>query len=450
MTPKIDRKFEQLLPRLTGDEQADLKASLVAHGCRDPLVAWKETGILLDGHERLRICEKLKLPFSTTEVSLPNRDAAAIWIVANQLARRNLPRDAASLLRGQLYERLKRRDGGHGDQRSGGQSGTANTAECLARRYGLSVRTIKRDAAFARHVEELRPTIPDVVDKIMQGTLQRSHVAREMKRLADAEARKIVPLPAKGHAEGEGWTLYGMDFREAADQIPDGSVTLIVTDPPYNEESLPMWADLSAFASRVLCSGGILLALSGKLSLPEVLNLLGQHVTYGWTYVLPMPASNTKHECRRIYEHWKPLLAYSKGNWPVGRVDFHSDLLPASAKCKDKYHWQQDPHPIVELIDRLAPKGSIVCDPMAGTASFGGLALRMGRRFVGCELDAGRFEVARKTLLAASGEEPGNSPEVVNPTGCPAAATQPEATDETRSGDHASRGQAQSVETSGK
>jgi len=55
-------------------------------------------------------------------------------------------RRAASYLRGLLYNRDKRQDGGHGNQKSGDQNDTPKTAERLASEHGVSAPTIKRDS----------------------------------------------------------------------------------------------------------------------------------------------------------------------------------------------------------------------------------------------------------------------------------------------------------------
>jgi DNA modification methylase len=48
------------------------------------------------------------------------------------------------------------------------------------------------------------------------------------------------------------------DFTARGQQIPDGSVDLILTDPPYGHDFLPRLADLGALSARVLKPGGSL------------------------------------------------------------------------------------------------------------------------------------------------------------------------------------------------
>jgi hypothetical protein len=85
---KIDPEIRKLIPSLSDEERTGLEASLIAEGCRDALVVWE--GTLLDGHNRHDICKRRGINFETTEVDLPDRNAAMAWVIRNQLARRNL------------------------------------------------------------------------------------------------------------------------------------------------------------------------------------------------------------------------------------------------------------------------------------------------------------------------------------------------------------------------
>ncbi len=98
-TPTVDTEFQSLIPPLSEDERRQLESNLVTEGCRDALVVWAGQGVLLDGHNRFEICERLGLHYCTTEIELSDRDAAKDWIDANQLGRRNLTADAFKLRR---------------------------------------------------------------------------------------------------------------------------------------------------------------------------------------------------------------------------------------------------------------------------------------------------------------------------------------------------------------
>lgn len=84
----IDKEFQSLIPPLTDEEYAGLEESILSEGCRDALVVWGDT--LIDGHNRYEICTKHGIPFDTVEMDFPDRDAVMLWMMKNQLARRNL------------------------------------------------------------------------------------------------------------------------------------------------------------------------------------------------------------------------------------------------------------------------------------------------------------------------------------------------------------------------
>lgn len=94
MSIKIDNEFKSLIPPLSDDEYRQLEDNCVREGIRDALVVWPQPDgdeILIDGHNRFRIAaEHSGLPFRTKAMSFEGRDEAKIWILQNQLGRRNL------------------------------------------------------------------------------------------------------------------------------------------------------------------------------------------------------------------------------------------------------------------------------------------------------------------------------------------------------------------------
>ncbi len=81
-------------------------------------------------------------------------DAAADWIDANQLGRRNLTPDQMSLLRGRRYNRLKgkREDNLKQNIPKGHFVPSGRTADKLAGEHGVDARTIRRDGQYAEAV----------------------------------------------------------------------------------------------------------------------------------------------------------------------------------------------------------------------------------------------------------------------------------------------------------
>ena len=150
----IDPEFRGLIRPLDVDEQQRLESSLLVEGCRDALLVWR--GILVDGHNRHEICLRLGIPFRIQELSLPDdtREGAMAWAIDNQLARRNLHPDDASLLRGRAY-RLIANAKGRPEKMGKSYPFTGRTSEQVATRYGVSEKTVRNDSDYFKAVETL-------------------------------------------------------------------------------------------------------------------------------------------------------------------------------------------------------------------------------------------------------------------------------------------------------
>jgi hypothetical protein len=253
----------------------------------------------------------------------------------------------------------------------------------------------------AKALQKLADTDDDVlpiVEAVKAGTLPLKTAEAQAKRMTkqkeEQSARLIVMAEVPADANGKNWRMYMGDFRDRLNELPDASVDLILTDPPYPEEFQHLWSDLAKHASRVLAPQGILVGLSGKIQLPQVMTRLSEHLQYGWIYSQPLPGSHSRIMARHTLQAWKPWLAYSNGPWPSGRIDWHPDVLDPSARAKGNYRWQQDPDPARMLIDALCPVGGTVLDPFTGTGSYGFVTVEMGRKFIGIEADAERFAQA--------------------------------------------------------
>jgi len=94
MTPpqvKIDPEFQSLIPPLSEKEFELLEQSILKDGCRDALILWAGHDIIVDGHNRYAICSKHSVPFRTIQMDFSSRENVQVWMILNQLGRRNLP-----------------------------------------------------------------------------------------------------------------------------------------------------------------------------------------------------------------------------------------------------------------------------------------------------------------------------------------------------------------------
>lgn len=90
MNYSIDHEFKTLIRSLTESEYSALESSIQSDGCRDAIIVWRGYGVIVDGHNRYEICRKRGIEFRVEEMDFPDRQSVKVWILKNQLARRNL------------------------------------------------------------------------------------------------------------------------------------------------------------------------------------------------------------------------------------------------------------------------------------------------------------------------------------------------------------------------
>jgi len=87
--PRIDQEFKALIPPLAPQEREQLEQNILAkRKCHDAIVLWE--GLILDGHNRYEICITHGIEFEVKEIAFASREEAKVWILDNQLGRRNL------------------------------------------------------------------------------------------------------------------------------------------------------------------------------------------------------------------------------------------------------------------------------------------------------------------------------------------------------------------------
>lgn len=153
MSITIDNEFSGLIPPLSDEEFNQLEQNCVSEGIRDALVTWN--GVLVDGHNRYRIAQKHQLDFQTKEIEFKDRDDAKLWILKNQLGRRNLlPYVRAQLalkLKPIIAEKAKEKQSeGGGAVRQKSDKAVIDTKKELASIAGVSHDTIHKVEAIEK------------------------------------------------------------------------------------------------------------------------------------------------------------------------------------------------------------------------------------------------------------------------------------------------------------
>ncbi len=204
----IDDELRALIPPLAETEREQLEDSIIAEGCRDPLVVWN--GTLIDGHHRYDICERHGIDYRTVERNFADRDAAKRWMIENQFGRRNLAPYQRAELALQLEPLIAKQ--AKANQRAGGGAVRQNsdnpvdTKRELARVAGLSHDSIARAKRIDAEADDATK------ERLRAGD---TTINREYQRIVGVE-RKAEQVAAVESAE-----------------LPAGQYHVIVADPPW-------------------------------------------------------------------------------------------------------------------------------------------------------------------------------------------------------------------------
>ena len=171
---RILPEFENLIPPLAHEEFHQLRQNILTEGCREPLILWHHLKlgeyILIDGHNRYRICTENSIKFNIQLRDFSSTEEAKDWMLANQLGRRNLTSFQQSYLRGKRYANEKQAHGGHRVAKR--KDTTSPTASQLAEEYGVNEKTIRRDEQFALGLDKLAQANDQLRWQILNGEIK--------------------------------------------------------------------------------------------------------------------------------------------------------------------------------------------------------------------------------------------------------------------------------------
>jgi hypothetical protein len=178
--------------------------------------------------------------------------------------------------------------------------------------------------------------------------------------------------------------IKNQDFRQS--DLSENSVDCIITDPPYPVEFIDLWNDLGIFANKVLKPSGFLVAYSGEINLPAVIERLSKHLTYYWTFCLYHEGQTQLIMPRNVICRWKPILIYQKP--PFKKLEtVIQDYVISKQPEKGDHEWQQSESGVKDLIEKFTKPGDIVVDPFSGAGTFAKMAHEMKRKAIGYEID---------------------------------------------------------------
>ncbi len=405
----INKEFESLIPSLTADEFKTLELSIIKDGLREPIITNK--GVIIDGHNRYKICAEHNIPFKTAEKDFESENDIKIWIIKNQFGRRNLQNidriQLALILEPLISEKAKAQQGTRTDLKADNICQISDksikeqvkplkpidTKKELAKIAGVSHDTISK-------VKKIADISPDAIDRIKAG---KTTINKAYKDIKKAELRSHFAEQGKDIEIKDGdIELRQGNFLTALNDIPDNSVQSIITDPPYAKESIAIYADLAEFAFKKLKPSGFLVAYAGQAHLPEILNfLMNKGLNYFWTYCLYHSGAKAAVDYVNIVNAWKPILIFQKP--PLKRRGRGYDYIISEQAEKDGHDWQQSESGVSFLIDHFSDPGELILEPFTGSGTTLIAAKKLNRKCIGAELNPETFNIAKARIANATG-----------------------------------------------
>lgn len=186
------------------------------------------------------------------------------------------------------------------------------------------------------------------------------------------------------------------DARILSQRIPDESIDLIFTDPPYDRASLSLYGWLSETAARVLKPGGFLLTYAGNMYKFDVMLDLSTHLTYFWDYIAMHAGMGTMVWPKNTVARHKSILAFVKGQ---GKPRCRTLGSWTGTGTDKRFHvWGQDESTSRYYIDCFTLPGETVFDPFCGGGTTAAVCRQIGRNFITFDVDPIAVEDARKRL----------------------------------------------------
>jgi len=200
-------------------------------------------------------------------------------------------------------------------------------------------------------------------------------------------------------------TLYQGDCLEILPAL--GKVDAVVTDPPYGIKQAEGFSGAGGFSApikRRQYDGD----WDDHRPNPEIFNLMieaaPKHIFWGGQYFADLLPARGKwlwwDKCQTMPTYGDGELAWTtlSGEAPKKFVYSNNGLM---AREKGREHPTQKPVALMEWCLGFLPDAQTILDPFMGSGTTGVACAKMGRKFIGIELESKYFDIACKRIEEA-------------------------------------------------
>ena len=415
---QTNKEYESLVPSMTKEAFESLMSSIRESGQLEPITI-NNTGEVLDGHHRLRACEKLHLEPLSEVKTFDNPSHEKLYIIDVNLQRRQLTvaqRVQLSLKKKPILQELAKKNSQTNLKKGNNAEYPSNVQICTLGRVNEKI--AKDSGVSARQVSKIETILEKadskLKDRVLNGTTK---IDKAYKQIKNGERRVNLiaetKLSCAAAAEDNNFSfsnrikLLQGDMRKLAydaELIPDNSIDLIFTDPLYHREYLPLFVNLAEVAGRVLKDGGSLVTYVGQYALPEILDNLRQLKTrlrYWHEFCIKLEGPQfARLNNPVIVVRWKHLLWFVKGEKPQLPLDNSSidDLIESKRPDKSLNRFTQSAVEAEYIISKLTIEDMQVLDPFLGEGTTAIAAVNLNRRFIGIDISPEAIESVRANL----------------------------------------------------
>lgn len=274
---------------------------------------------------------------------------------------------------------------------------TGKTRDKVGAAVGMSGKTYRKAKAVVEAAEEDPDTFGDLT-KLMDTTGKVDRAYKQMQQRVKEKAVTTLLSPESLDWPSSIQLIHG-DFAEVAHALEPESFDLILTDPPYPRQYLHLYELLAEQSARLLRPGGSCLAMAGQSYIPEILEMMGRHLTYHWLISYDTPGGQSPQIwTRKVNAFWKPVLWYVKGEYDG---NWHGDKIASNVNDNDKrFHgWGQSESGIGKLVAEFAAIGTgRVLDPFLGGGTTAVACYRLRIPFIGIDKDLTCIETTKRRI----------------------------------------------------
>jgi hypothetical protein len=152
----------------------------------------------------------------------------------------------------------------------------------FAKKIGVGLGTVARVDYVEKHS-------PELFEKIANGEIPADKAYKKAKEMQAFEQHTALVELAETVEPSDRWDIFQADIKTAK---VNQTIDAVITDPPYPKEYLSLWSHLARFSKDHLKPGGVLLAMTPAPYLPEVMEMLGEYLTYQWIMACVLPGSH--------------------------------------------------------------------------------------------------------------------------------------------------------------